>query len=414
MDRGHARHLGDIECALSELVEELDPDAVPLCEAPRMWQQFDRVERLAASAKILLARRVDQSGEWKRKGRRSAAEQLADDAGTSVSSAKSMLETSKRVAKQPKTARSMRKGELSSAKAEVVSAAAAVAPGEEGRLLALAKRSSLATLRDEGLRTKAAVDGDETHARIRKERYARDHTDAEGAWNFHARGTAEDGARFRAVWEPMVDERFNRAYQAGEREPREAYAFDAFIDLADRAAQPADADADADNPTARKRTSPKFLALVRVDHEALRRGAVEGDEVCEISGLGPIPVRVARDLLGDAIVKIVITQGVQVINVTSLRRSATMAQQIALWWQSPECQVLDCTRTRLLENDHREEWCKTHVTEVGNLDPLCGHHHWLKTVHGWALVDGTGKREIVPPDDPRHPNYRRGRPPPDP
>ena len=59
---GRARHLGDIECALSELVAGLDPDAVPLCEAPALWEQFDRVERLAASAKILLARRVDDAG----------------------------------------------------------------------------------------------------------------------------------------------------------------------------------------------------------------------------------------------------------------------------------------------------------------------------------------------------------------
>src|SRR5689334_14452720 len=148
MRTSHARHLGEIECALSELVTELDPDAVALCEAPRLWQQFDRVERLAASAKILLARRVDEAGEWKRKGCRSAAEQLAADAGTSVSSAKSMLETSKRVRRQPKTTRALRKGELSAAKAEVVAAAAAVAPGAEGRLVALAKTAPLSKLRD--------------------------------------------------------------------------------------------------------------------------------------------------------------------------------------------------------------------------------------------------------------------------
>lgn len=33
---------------------------------------------------------------------------------------------------------------------------------------------------------------------------------------------------------------------------------------------------------------------------------------------------------------------------------------------------------------------------------------------GWALVEGTGKRPLVPPDDPRHPHNRPppGRPPP--
>src|SRR5438132_11402685 len=165
MRTSHARHLDEIDFALSELVAELDPDGVPLCDAQRMWGQFDRVERLAASAKILLARRVDEAGEWKRRGCRSAAEQLAADGGTSVSSAKSMLETSRRVAEQPKTERALRAGELSAAKAEVVASAAAVAPGQEGRLVALAKSAPLSKLRDEGLRTKAAVDGDETYAR---------------------------------------------------------------------------------------------------------------------------------------------------------------------------------------------------------------------------------------------------------
>ena len=92
---GRARHLGDIECALSELVAEFDPDAVPLGEAPVLWEQFDRVERLAASAKILLARRVDEAGKWRGEGFRSAAEQLAMRAGSLVASAQAMLDTSK-------------------------------------------------------------------------------------------------------------------------------------------------------------------------------------------------------------------------------------------------------------------------------------------------------------------------------
>jgi hypothetical protein len=37
------------------------------------------------------------------------------------------------------------------------------------------------------------------------------------------------------------------------------------------------------------------------------------------------------------------------------------------------------------------------------LDGLCSHHHDLKTIDNWALVDGRGKREFVPPHDPRHP-----------
>jgi hypothetical protein len=40
---------------------------------------------------------------------------------------------------------------------------------------------------------------------------------------------------------------------------------------------------------------------------------------------------------------------------------------------------------------------------------FCGHDHDLKTNHGWSLVEGTGRRAFVPPEDPRHP---RNKPPP--
>lgn len=39
---------------------------------------------------------------------------------------------------------------------------------------------------------------------------------------------------------------------------------------------------------------------------------------------------------------------------------------------------------------------------------------YLKTRHGWALVEGKGKRPLVPPDDPRHPRHARHGPGPPP
>ena len=167
--------------------------------------------------------------------------------------------------------------------------------------------------------------------------------------------------------------------------------------------QPAEPEADGE---AKKRPPAKYVGVIRADLEALRRGAVTGDETCEIRGVGPVPVRVARSLLGDAILKLVITKGVDVLNVTHLGRAPTVAQQAALWWQSPCCNVAGCNRAQFVQNDHRIEWTKTKHTRLDELDPLCTHHHDLKANHGWALVEGTGKRPMVPPDDPRHPGYR--------
>jgi len=41
------------------------------------------------------------------------------------------------------------------------------------------------------------------------------------------------------------------------------------------------------------------------------------------------------------------------------------------------------------------------------MDRLCRFDHRLKTAEGWALVEGTGKRDFVPPGDPRHPRHKR-------
>jgi Domain of unknown function (DUF222) len=395
---------------LSEIVDGLDPDAIPLCEVPNLWKDFARGERLMASARTLLARRVEEGNTWRGAGFRSAAEQMALLSGTSVNTEKKALETSKRVRKLPKTAAAMRKGKLSPAKAESIAGAADVNPDAEDELLEGAEKKPLAELRDDCLKARA-MNADEAHRRIHRDRFVRVHKDNEGAWNLYARGTADDGARFMNVLEPLIDEHFKKAKAEGREEPTVAYAFDALMemaDLADTANPDADAPAGTDPAkTPKQKPKPaKYLAIIRLDYETLVRGAIEGEEMCEIRGVGPIPVRIARELLGDAILKLVITKGVDVINVTHLGRSATIAQKVALWWQQHMCTRNTCTRTARLENDHGPEWHKTKHTRLDELDLVCNVDHDLKSNHGWDFVTGAGRRALVPPDDPRHPNYR--------
>jgi hypothetical protein len=399
-----AQRMRAVEAELRDIMRAFEPDEVPVVRVVGLVAQFDAIERLGASGKTLLARRMEETGAWKSRGLRSAAEHLARVSGTSVSAAKRTMETSRQIDALPATAAAVRGGELSMAKVEIVAGAATIAPEAEAALLEMAASLPLAELREQCLRARAK-DRDAAHERIKRDRSAREYTDAEGAWHFHARGTSDDGARFRSAFEPIVEEMFKVARTEGRRESREAYAFDALIELARRGTEP------RNEPVKMTSTAPRFMGLVRVDHAALVRGHVEGDEVCEIAGLGPIPVHVARELLGDAIVKLVITKGVDVANVTHLGRKATIAQQVALWWRDPECPREGCTRAQRLEIDHRNDWVKTKHTRIDDLDRLCGHDHDLKTNHGWALVEGTGKRPMVPPDDPRHP---RNKPPPDP
>jgi hypothetical protein len=85
---------------------------------------------------------------------------------------------------------------------------------------------------------------------------------------------------------------------------------------------------------------------------ALVNGRTQNGEVCEIAGVGPVPVATARALLGDAVLKLVLTQGVDVRNVTSLGRGPTAAQKVALLWEQPTCAVEHCGRRARLEADH--------------------------------------------------------------
>jgi hypothetical protein len=259
--------------------------------------------------------------------------------------------------------------------------------------LAFAPNTSVNELREECLRTKAAAmpEADAQHRRIHARRSLRTYTDAEGAWNCHVRGTAERGAVFEAALERLIDREFAVAHAGERREAREAYAFDALMKMADGAA-----------PLATR--TPKHLAVLRVDLSALVRGVVHESEVCEVAGVGPVPVSVAREVLGDSVLKLVITKGKDVANVVHLGRGPTAAQRVALLWNAPKCSNEACSGT-FTQIDHRTPWAVSKQTVLSELDPLCTHDHRLKTHRGWSLVDGAGRRAFVPPGDPRHPRH---------
>ena len=113
-------------------------------------------------------------------------------------------------------------------------------------------------------------------------------------------------------------------------------------------------------------------------------------------------VRGATDT-GAEILAAVITNGVDVHTVAHLGRRFTAHQRTALQWTHPVCAREGCGRTVGLEYDHRTNWSDTHRSVASDADRLCDHDHDLKTRHGWALVEGSGVRPMVPPHDPRHP-----------
>ena len=393
--KGWVEAVHEHETALAALCAGLDPDAIALDQAPAVYESLARMEKLVAGARLRLGARVEASPVWRVAGHRTAADWVARTVGVSVGAAHAELAASAHLRALPATDDALRRGELSTVQATAVADAAAADPQAEPWLVGQAAIASLRRLREECARVKAAADpdADARYHRIHRERAVRWFTDVDGALNLHARGPAHLGATVVAALQPLIDDAFTAARADGRHEPEAAYAFDALVALA------------AAPPTGPRRRE-KYLALVRVDLEALRRGAVDGDECCELTGIGPIPVRIARDVLGEAVVQLVITRGRNVASVVHLGRGPSAAQTIALLWSQPTCSRQGCdqlwTHTDI---DHRTPWAHTHRTQLADLDRLCRHDHHLKTNHGWALVAGTGPRPMVPPDHPDHPRH---------
>ncbi|MFN2625996.1 MAG: DUF222 domain-containing protein, partial [Mycobacteriales bacterium] len=416
--------------------------------AARVVEHVAAMRNALATVEAAAAKRVAETGHWRRAGATSAEAWLAGQGGTTVGAARDALATAERLVSLPRTAAAAKRGELSPAKADAVTAAAVVAPQHEVALLEQAATTPLGVLRDSCLAVRAAADADPeaTYARQRASRSLVRGRNGEGMHTGWWRTTADDGAWIDVALEPIIDEMWQSARREGRREPRAAYAMDAMVELCRRASGGWSASADAADPSTSgarsagdlttatadstgdltpatagrtggkpKQIPERFLALLRIDVSALQRGSVADGECCEIAGVGPVPVGVARELLGESVAKLVITKGTDVANVTHLGRGPTAAQRIAAIWQSPICVAEGCGRRARLEFDHRTPWAKVHETRLDNIDRPCDQHHDLKTYDDWELVEGTGVRPMVPPTDPRHPRYKPpSRPPPEP
>ena len=384
----------------------LEPALLTVEVAQQMLRDVTAVKNAAATMEALLATRIADTGEWRRAGVKSAEEHVARLTGTSVGRARQALETAARLEGLDATADAARSGLISPEQAAAVSDAAAAAPSAEQRLIESARRTSLADLQVECTRVKAAADRDpdETYRRNRAARRLRLWDDGNGVAKLFGATTPDQMAIIKKAVEQRADALFRAARTEGRREPRGAYLVDALEQIC---AEWLDGP-EGGRSQKRRRPKPVFLGIVRADLEALRRGAVEGDEICEIAGLGPVPVRVAESLLGDSVLHLVLTKGTAVGTTVNLRRGPNTAQRVALLATQPGCSITGCT-SPFTEIDHDDPWARCRVTELVNLWRYCTHHHGLKT-RGWAPIEEEGTRLLVPPDDRRHPGRAHGPP----
>jgi len=366
---------------------ELEPGCLDGRDAAALVELASQGERVFAAIKALAARRVDETKVWKDGGHRSAAHFVAETTGTTVGAASRALETARALDDLPATAEAFRAGELSETQAAEIASAAGADPDAEKELLATAAEQSVKGLRDRCRRVRAGAEADD-HAwarRLHQGRRAHRWVDPGGAWRSDIRLAPDAGARVDSAWDAHLDRIFAEARRAGRREPREAYAADAFVA------------AMTEGPC--KPTEVR----VTVDSSALARGHTEPGERCEIKGVGPVPVTTARALLDDASVSILVGDGDDITAVSKPTRTIPAKLRRAVEARYPTCGVKTCANDQFLEIDHVVAVENGGYTEDANLWRICHHHHCLKTYGGWTVVGTTHDWDLVPPDDPDPP-----------
>ena len=255
---------------------------------------------------------------------------------------------------------------------------------------------------------------------IRRSRFLRNWTDGDGAVRFDARLTPDEGARLLATVKAETDRLVVEARRAGVEEPRRALAADALVRLVcTRSHAAGDDDPKSGRGrngagTARSRgapetgsSAPATMVHVRVDHAALVRGRVESGEICEIPGVGPIPVSVARALAADSILSVLVTNGVDVTGVAHAGRSIPASVRRALVERDPVCVVPGCGQPDDLEIDHVEPFARGGATSLENLVRLCHWHHYLKTHQGHRIERADDDWRWIVPGRERSPTLVR-------
>jgi hypothetical protein len=403
---------------IAGFVESFEPGRYSGGDAAELVTLFARGERLCAAGKTVAARRAADANQHQCAGHKTPALWLAEVTGESLGEAIDVLSLGDSLAAHPGMDNAYRGGKLSRSKAKAIAGAVRVNPDAEDELVATAEGDTARQNRDRCQRAKAQgrtrQDQKARYDAIHRDRSLRTWTDTEtGAFRLDGRFTPDAGAAILAALQPECDRVFHAARQAGTHESHDAYAADALVALltsGQGSDDPGPDDPGSDDPGSDpdRRRSPRSRPRVhvRVDLDALRSGVVGPGGICEIPGVGPIPVETALELMGEAICDLVITNGVDVTTICRLGRDIPVALRTALDERDATCVVPGCDATTGLEIDHRIVEVHDHgPTALWNLAKLCSHHHHLRHHQGFTLAGGPGNWQWIPPgDDPGPPD----------
>lgn len=214
---------------LGSVIEGIDPSEMTGSEAAALVGECAAVERLAQAGKLIAAGRVATGDTWRAGGHRSAADWLASVTKCSKAEARALIETASRLAEQPQVAEAVRKGEMNTDQATAVSDAVAADPTAESALVEEAEQGSLASLRDQCAKRKAAAQGDDASRaeRLWRQRQARTRIGPDGGWELDTRNTPDAGTIIEAALATFRELAFRASKAAGRRDSHAACTADA-------------------------------------------------------------------------------------------------------------------------------------------------------------------------------------------
>ena len=381
--------LKDIVSQLREVSSRINVEAFDGKSAAELVGIGDEIRRCGDSLRTVAVGQVERTNGWKGEGAKNISEWLATQTDCPQYEAQSVVILANQLQHLPTTQAALLSGVLSNAQAVEVARGAIVNPNTESQLLNLATYATVRDLRDATNRVvAAATDETERHKQIHKSRFFKSWTDSDGSFNVKGRMTVANGALVMAALKPIQDEIFKAARKSGAHERPEAYAADALMALCEKASS------SASGASTTRSSRPNAVMVIRVDLAALKSGHTEHGEICEIAGVGPIPVATATEYLGEAFLKLLILDGIDIKTVAHMGRHIPAPLRTAVEERDRVCQVPTCDVTLGLEIDHIKPLAEGGAASLENLVRLCKRHHLQKTHDGYRLVKmAYGERE---------------------
>ncbi|MDQ1365605.1 MAG: hypothetical protein QOE57_1647 [Acidimicrobiaceae bacterium] len=354
---------------LGDAIGATDPSLLSGVDCAEMVELLARTEKRSAALRVLAAARAAHCGAHKSRGFSDAARWLADTSGTTTGEAKAALDTVNGLEQCPHTKEALMAGDLSLIQAREITKTEAAVAGSESKLLELAGRSGVGTLKDSARRQRLeAEDPVELHRRQHKERHFRywvdEHGMSRGSWAL----PPEIGVPMCNRIDTETDRLIRESRRDGDPEPRERLAADALAKLIRGGGKP--------------NANRAELVLV-CDISAFQRGCVEPGEVCHVIGGGPVPVSVAREMATAAFIKAVLHDGTRIETVAHLGRYLNAKLRTALGLGEPPlfdgAMCAHCDRRYGLQWDHADPVANHGPTSYDNLRALCWPCHKEKT-----------------------------------